>query len=350
MATAPAALLARGLLRRFASGPGASGVGPIDLALEAGSTFALLGPSGSGKSTTLRLLAGLERPDAGSIEIAGRDATAADPLARGVAIVFDDAPLYGHLPVAANLELGLDAFGLRGADADRSRRAAIEAFGLGHLLARRAETLSAGERRRVALARAVARRPRLLLLDEPLGNLDGPARLALRETLRSALAELGPATATALVTHDHELATGLAPRIGFLHEGRLVQIGSPEDLWRHPAHLAVATGFGPEPCVALPDGAGGFLAFRPSHATPSGASGESSARDGLDLPVRDAAREFGGDRARWRVTLDDDAATVLLAAGSDGPAPRRLVVPFPQVHRFDPDGCAARGPDHRPVS
>jgi putative spermidine/putrescine transport system ATP-binding protein len=320
-----------GLCRRFGSAPDAPGVGPLELHVAAGETFAVLGRSGCGKSTLVRLLAGLDDPDAGTISLDGRDATRLDPVARGVAVAFDDAPLHPHLDVEANLRVGLGAIGLPARDREASLDAAIAAFGLGGLLARRADTLSAGERRRVALARAVARRPRLLLLDEPLGNLDGPARLSLREALRAALRDLG--ATTFLVTHDHEVATGLASRIGFLEGGRLVQVGTAEELWRSPAHLAVATGFGPEPMIAIPDGTG-TLAFRPSAAR----IGEPAGDTVRHFPLRAVETEFGGDLSRHRITLADASGTVLLLPATGDAVHRTLLVPIEAIRRFGPDG------------
>lgn len=320
-----------GLCRRFGAAEGSPGAGPVDLEVAAGEVFAVLGPSGSGKSTLVRLLAGLDPPDAGTISLDGRDAGRLDPVDRGVAVAFDDAPLHPHLDVAANLRLGLGALGLPAGERAASLESAIAAFGIAGLLGRAPDTLSAGERRRVALARAVARRPRLLLLDEPLGNLDGPARLALRESLRAALRDLG--ATTFLVTHDHEVATGLAARIGFLAGGRLVQVGTADELWRSPAHRAVATGFGPEPMVAIPDGPG-TLAFRPSAAS----LGDPATPSMRSFPIRSVETEFGGDSPRHRVTLADAAGTTLLLPAGDDVRTGSLLVPMEAIHRFAADG------------
>lgn len=320
-----------GLCRRFEAAVGLPGVGPLDLEVAAGETFAVLGPSGSGKSTLVRLLAGLDPPDSGSISLDGRDATRLDPVARGVAVAFDDAPLHPHLDVAANLRLGLGALGLLAGDREASLEKAIAAFGIAGLLDRSPETLSAGERRRVCLARTIARRPRLLLLDEPLGNLDGPARLSLREALRAALGDLG-ATAF-LVTHDHEVATGLATRIGFLDGGRLVQVGTADELWRTPAHRAVATGFGPEPMAAVPDGEGS-LAFRSARASIAAAPPPASRA----FPVERIEPEFGGDSPRLRVTLRAPAGAVIVIPAGAGSTAGELVVPIGAIHHFDRDG------------
>jgi ABC-type sugar transport system ATPase subunit len=326
-----AAVRVEGLVRRFRSAGGSPGLGPVDLEVAAGETFAVLGPSGSGKSTLVRLLAGLDAPDAGTITLDGRDAARLEPVGRGVAVAFDDAPLHHHLDVAANLRLGLSALGLSARDAEASLDRAIAAFGIASLRSRRSETLSAGERRRVALARAVARRPRLLLLDEPLGHLDGPARLDLREALRNALADLG--ATTFLVTHDHEVATGLASRIGFLQGGRFVQVGTAEELWQAPAHLAVATGFGPEPMVAMPDG-DATLAFRPSHARIAAKPAPGTRA----LALRSIEPEFGGDLPRLRVTLSEPPGTVVVLPATAGSSGDSLLVPLEAIHRFGPDG------------
>jgi hypothetical protein len=149
--------------------------------------------------------------------------------------------------------------------------------------------------------------------------------------LRAALRDLG--ATTFLVTHDHEVATGLASRIGFLEGGRLVQVGTAEELWRSPAHLAVATGFGPEPMIAIPDGTG-TLAFRPSAAR----IGEPAGDTVRHFPLRAVETEFGGDLSRHRITLADASGTVLLLPATGDAVHRTLLVPIEAIHRFGPDG------------
>jgi len=228
----------RSVERRF---PGGGGLVGVDLALDQGELLALIGPSGSGKSTLLRVIAGLDRPDRGEILLDGRPIAALGPVERGVGMTLDDAALYDHLSVRENLRAGLDRFGLRGTAAERAMHEAAELVGALALLDRMPASLSAGERRRASLARAVARKPRLLLLDEPLAHLDERTRLDLREDIR--LLHEATGAATILVTHDHQDALAIADRMAFLDAGRVVQTGSAE-AFREPAHIAVARGCG----------------------------------------------------------------------------------------------------------
>lgn len=231
-----AGLALRGIERRFPGGRGLSGV---DLDVGAGEMVALIGPSGAGKSTLLRIVAGLEDADRGLVLLDGRDLRGRGPAERRVAMTLDDAALYEHLTVEANLFAGLDRFGLRGEEARRAVREAAELVGAVDLLGRETTRLSAGERRRVGLARAVARRPAILLLDEPLTHLDHRTRIDLREDLRRVHASIG--AATLLVTHDHADAIAIADRLAYLDGGRVLQTGDAES-FRTPEHVDVARG------------------------------------------------------------------------------------------------------------
>lgn len=263
-----AALSLRGLERRF----GEAGLRGVDLEAKAGELLGVVGPSGSGKSTLLRLVAGLDRPDRGEILLDGVAVTRRPPVERSIGMTFDDGALYEHLDVRSNITIALDAARLGAREEAAAIDAAAELARCRPLLGRRAESLSSGERRRVALARAVVRRPALLLLDEPLGQLDRAARLDLRDDLRGLQRATG--ATTLLVTHDHEDAIAIADRIAYLAAGRILQIGSPLELWRSPAHLEVARGFGPLPMniVARGDASLAFrgedLEFAPPDALP----------------------------------------------------------------------------------
>jgi ABC-type sugar transport system ATPase subunit len=198
----------------------------------------IVGPSGCGKTTTLRLIAGLEEPTSGQVFLADQDATSWPPHQRDIAVVFQDSALFPHFSVSENIAFGLK---LRRHPteliAERVRQTA-ERLQLRDLLERRPQELSGGERRRVAIARALARRPRFLLLDEPLSNLDPPARLQLRGEL-ARLHHERPTT-TIHVTHDQEEALSLGERVAVLNDGQLQQIDTPPSLYRSPANAFVA--------------------------------------------------------------------------------------------------------------
>lgn len=225
-----------GLVRRYRPQRGGErlALAGVTFAVEAGERMVVVGPSGSGKTTLLRLVAGLEAPDAGTLRLGGRDGRGLPPERRGVAMVFQEHPMFPHLTAGENLRLGLR---LRGGDGARRESRAMELvdrLGLGHLLARQPGELSGGERQRFALAGALAlARPELvLLLDEPLAHLDGEWRARLRDELRRASAE----GATLIhVTHDQSEAMALADRLVVLREGRVEQCGTPTDVYRRPA-------------------------------------------------------------------------------------------------------------------
>ena len=212
----------------------------LALRVEPGEILALLGPSGCGKTTTLRLIAGFETPDAGTIDIrdqrmAGAGA-AVPPEARGVGIVFQDYALFPHLTVADNVVFGLAAFD-RSA---RGRRVAevLDLVGLAALGRRFPHELSGGQQQRVALARALAPAPALILLDEPFSNLDADLRVFMREEIERILRTTG--TTAVFVTHDQEEAFTLADRVGVLRAGRLEQLDAPYEIYHHPATRFVA--------------------------------------------------------------------------------------------------------------
>jgi len=213
-------------------------VSDVSLAIEPGERLALLGPSGSGKTTVLRAIAGLLRPTTGRVRLGGRDVTDAPPYRRGVGLVFQDAALFPHRDVAGNVGFGPQIEGL--ADAARSERVrrALALVGLSGAEQRDPLTLSGGEAQRVALARALASRPAVLLLDEPLGALDGPLRLRLQHDLRALFEQL--ALTVVHVTHDVGEAFALGDRIAILREGRLAQVATPDELWARPADDWVA--------------------------------------------------------------------------------------------------------------
>jgi iron(III) transport system ATP-binding protein len=216
----------------------------VSLTVRAGEIVCLLGPSGCGKSTTLRLAAGLERLQEGSVSIGGRAVAGGGrdepPETRGVGLVFQDYALFPHLDVLRNV-----TFGLRGVPAEERRARGLgllERLGIARHAASYPHALSGGEQQRVALARALAPKPKIMLLDEPYSGLDIGLRDAVRDDTLAVLKEQG--TATLLVTHDPEEAMRMADRIAVMRAGRIVQDGPPDDVYRRPASRFVATFFG----------------------------------------------------------------------------------------------------------
>ena len=221
----------------------------IDLAIAPGEFFALLGPSGSGKTTTLRILAGLESVDAGRVLLDGRDVTHVEPGERDVAMVFQSYALYPHMTVRENIAFPLRMVGTPAAQIERAVREAAAKVDIAHLLERRPGQLSGGQQQRCALARAIVRQPRLFLLDEPLSNLDAKLRLETRAELRKLQRSLG--VTTVYVTHDQEEAMTVADRMAVFMDGRIVQIGTPKDIFLHPADVTVAGFIGTPPMNLL---------------------------------------------------------------------------------------------------
>ncbi|WP_018389676.1 ABC transporter ATP-binding protein [Ancylobacter sp. FA202] len=210
----------------------------VDLSIAPGEFFAMLGPSGSGKTTCLRLIAGFEQPDAGHIEIFGETVEGLPPYRRAVNTVFQDYALFPHLSVGDNVAYGLRVRGIGRAERDRMAREALAMVKLSGMETRRPAQLSGGQRQRVALARALVVRPKVLLLDEPLGALD----LKLREEMQSELKGLQRALGLTFVfvTHDQSEALSMADRVAVFNEGRIVQVGPPEEVYERPATRFVA--------------------------------------------------------------------------------------------------------------
>jgi ABC-type Fe3+/spermidine/putrescine transport system ATPase subunit len=229
------ALSLEGVTRRFAT---QLAVDNLTLAVAPGELVALLGASGSGKSTTLRLVAGFERPDSGRILLDGVPIHALPPERRGFGMVFQQYALFPHLSVEENVAFGLEVRGVERAERLRRARGALASVGLESKSARPVQALSGGEQQRVALARATVIEPRVLLLDEPLSNLDPTLRETMRDELRAALVKTG--ATTLFVTHDQEDAFAVADRIALLSNGQLLQVDSPDALYHRPASRAVA--------------------------------------------------------------------------------------------------------------
>jgi putative spermidine/putrescine transport system ATP-binding protein len=204
----------------------------IDLDIARGEFFTLLGPSGSGKTTTLRLIAGFEDPDQGRVELGGRDVTPLPPYDREVNTVFQDYALFPHMTVAENVEYGLRIGKVRKDDRRKRGADALEMVRLGGYGERKPGELSGGQRQRVALARAIVNRPRVLLLDEPLGALDLKLREQMQVELKSIQGDVG--ITFIYVTHDQDEALTMSDRIAVFSEGRVEQVGTPEGVYERP--------------------------------------------------------------------------------------------------------------------
>ena len=210
----------------------------VSLSIEPGEFFALLGPSGSGKSTLLRLIAGFNRQQSGQLLIGGRDVSAIAPWERNVGMVFQNYALWPHMSVLRNVAFGLEERRLPRDEVRRRALAALELVGLGGYEERRPNQLSGGQQQRVALARTIAIEPQVLLLDEPLSNLDAKLRVQMRRELQRLHRRLG--ITTIFVTHDQEEALTICDRIAVLDEGVVQQVGTPLELYDHPANRFVA--------------------------------------------------------------------------------------------------------------
>ena len=215
----------------------------VDLTVPGGSLTALLGPSGSGKSTLLRVIAGLEFPDTGTVAISGEDATAFPPQRRGVGFVFQHYAAFKHLTVRDNIGFGLSIRRRPKAEIRERVDELIHLVQLDGMADRYPSQLSGGQRQRMALARALAVEPKVLLLDEPFGALDARVRRDLRTWLRRLHEEVHQTTV--LVTHDQEEAMEVADTIAVMDRGRIQQVGSPRELYEHPVNEFVMTFIGP---------------------------------------------------------------------------------------------------------
>ncbi|MFF3772687.1 ABC transporter ATP-binding protein [Streptomyces sp. NPDC002232] len=282
-------------------------VAGVDLDIADGEFFSMLGPSGSGKTTVLRMIAGFETPTAGTVELAGRDVTRLAPFERDVHTVFQDYALFPHMTVEQNVAYGLKVRGVPRAERLVRARAALAQVGLDGLGRRRPAELSGGQRQRVALARALVGRPRVLLLDEPLGALDLKLRERMQVELKAIQREVG--ITFVFVTHDQEEALTMSDRIAVFHQGRIEQVAAPAEIYEHPATPFVA-GFVGSSNLLSGDaarrvvGAPGTYSIRPekirilSDHTAPGEPGHSTASGTVAEVV------YLGDSTRFLVDLD----------------------------------------------
>ena len=299
-----------GLTKRFGA---VIAVDKVDLEVARGELFALLGGSGCGKTTLLRLLAGFETPDSGRLLIDGHDMTGVPPHLRPINMMFQSYALFPHMTVAENVGYGLRREGVAKAKAATRVAESLEQVKLSDFARRRPAQLSGGQRQRVALARALVKRPKLLLLDEPLAALDRKLREGTRFELVRLQAELG--LTFVMVTHDQEEAMSMASRMAVMNAGRVVQVGSPHEVYERPASRFVADFIGIANILAAPDGR--WLALRPEKivlsSTPPNAAHTAAGR------IVDIAYE--GGRSLYRVALADGhvmtAATANVARTPD---------------------------------
>src|ERR1700687_3692217 len=240
----------------------------VDLATREGEFLVLLGPSGCGKTTLLRMIAGLEKQTSGDVIIGGAVVNDLPPRARKIAMVFQSYALYPHLTVAKNIAFPLKAQGTPKDQIEGRVQKAASMFGIERLLHRKPRQLSGGERQRVALARAVVREPAVFLLDEPLSNLDAKLRTTARDELQQFQRRLG--TTTIYVTHDQVEAMGLGDRIAVMNQGRVRQLGKPQEVYSEPADTFVA-GFLGSPPMNFFQRDEVISGFRPEHFLPKGA-------------------------------------------------------------------------------
>ena len=295
----------------------------LNLQVHAGECVALLGPSGCGKSTALRLIAGLERQDEGSIELDGAALDSIPAERRRIAMVFQSYALFPHLSVRENLDLGLKIRRVALAQRQQRIESVLDTVRLREMADRRPQQLSGGQRQRVALARALLRDPRVYLLDEPMSNLDAQLRDDLRPELRQLILE---GTQPVLyVTHDQQEAMALANRIAVLKDGRIEQIGTPEELYKTPASQFVASFIGRPQINLLPVDQQVSIGIRPEHLR----------FDPEGIPCRLISREWQG--ASQLLLLDSPRGALRMLCNGDLCLSEPLSVSWPTSaeHRFD---------------
>jgi ABC-type sugar transport system ATPase subunit len=319
----------------------------IDLDIEPGEFFALLGPSGSGKSTTLRILAGLDMPTSGRVLVDGLDITALPSSERDVAMVFQSYALYPHMTVAQNIAFPLEMAKLPKAEIAPAVREAAAKVKIDHLLDRKPGQLSGGQQQRCALARAIVRKARLFLLDEPLSNLDSKLRLETRVELKKLQRSLG--VTAVYVTHDQEEAMTLADRLAVFMEGEVRQVGRPAEVFARPNSVEVAAFIGSPPMNLMPARyADGQVTFG---GRPIATSLQVGGSRDVTLGVRPGAVRIEADGVPARVELVEDlgdsavldldlGGTAIRARVGDGAMPRegdmiRIMARPQDIHLFD---------------
>lgn len=295
-----------GLTKRFGGGGEAAAVAGIDLEISDGEFFSLLGPSGSGKTTTLRMIAGFERPTAGHIYLHGEEVTDRPPFDRDVNTVFQDYALFPHMTVAENVGYGLEVRKVSAAERETRVHEALRMVRLEGYDARRPAQLSGGQRQRVALARALVNRPRVLLLDEPLGALDLKLREEMQLELKAIQGEVG--ITFIYVTHDQQEALTMSDRLAVFNQGHIEQIGTPSEVYEHPKTSFVAGFVGSsnllvgEAAKAI-FGAPGRYAIRPEKIRLGAPSDPVGPNEGSALGKVKTVVYLGAD-TRYTIALD----------------------------------------------
>ncbi|HET9878664.1 MAG TPA: ABC transporter ATP-binding protein [Candidatus Limnocylindria bacterium] len=306
----PAAVRLEGIRKEYAEVEAVAG---IDLEIGAGEFFSMLGPSGSGKTTTLRMIAGFERPTQGRILLDGRDVTALAPFDRDVNTVFQDYALFPHMTVAENVAYGLV---VRRVAADERRRRVDEALRMVRLSdhhRRRPSQLSGGQRQRVALARALVNRPRVLLLDEPLGALDLKLREEMQIELKAIQQQVG--ITFVYVTHDQEEALTMSDRLAVFNAGRIEQIGTPADVYEHPTSTFVASFVGTSNLLTgdaarAVIGSDGIFTVRPEKIRIADRAADAAVGEiAVDGTIREVV--YIGPDTRYIVSLDSGGELVV---------------------------------------
>ena len=294
----------RGLTKRYGDVVAVDG---IDLDIPAGEFFTMLGPSGSGKTTTLRMIAGFEMPDEGTIELAGEDVSRLPPYDRPVNTVFQDYALFPHMTVQANVEYGLMVKKVKKGERRERATKALEMVRLAGYGDRKPSQLSGGQRQRVALARAIVNRPKVLLLDEPLGALDLKLRQEMQIELKSIQREVG--ITFVYVTHDQEEALTMSDRLAVFNQGKIEQIGPPAEVYEHPQSEFIA-GFVGVSNVIERDGRRYTVRPEKLNLLEDGDQPEPGARVEAGV-VRDV--QYVGPVTRYHVTLDRGGELQVLA-------------------------------------
>ncbi len=308
-AVRPADIRLRSLTKRFGD---VVAVDAVDLDIAPGEFFTLLGPSGSGKTTTLRMIAGFEPPDEGSIELAGQDVSGLPPYDRPVNTVFQDYALFPHMTVQQNVEYGLLV--KRVAKEERRGRAddALQMVRLGGYGGRKPAQLSGGQRQRVALARAIVNRPRVLLLDEPLGALDLKLRQEMQIELKQIQQEVG--ITFVYVTHDQEEALTMSDRLAVFNEGKVEQVGPPAEVYEHPQTEFIAAFVGVSNVIER-DGSRYTVRPEKIRLLDEGAQPPAGVHVEHGL-VRDV--QYAGPITRYHVTLERGGELQVLAQNLEG--------------------------------
>jgi putative spermidine/putrescine transport system ATP-binding protein len=289
----------------------------LSLRVLAGEFFTMLGPSGSGKTTTLRVIAGFELPDGGTVALHGVDVTASPPYKRPVNTVFQDYALFPHMNVGDNVAYGLRVNGVAKREREARVSQALEMVRLPGMEGRRPVQLSGGQRQRVALARALVNRPRVLLLDEPLGALDLKLRQQMQIELKAIQRELSERITFLYVTHDQDEALTMSDRIAVFNDGRLEQVGTPGEIYEHPINEFVA-GFVGTSNVIRRDGRTYTVRPEKIRILDEG-EGEGAAATGV---VREVA--YLGAITRYEVELDDGEKLVVVKQNLDTSAQQAL--------------------------